>query len=143
MNTSITFIYVRSISFLDRDLKERGQTIYALSKAVQRLTWHPESTSSDLNISPMQGYLAVAINGTSITVFDISSSADVSDEGSFYKTVATLNGHSDKVVCLAWSPHISGYLVSGSYDHTAQVREFPCMLETQFSEFFQCSSNFK
>ncbi|XP_031783799.1 gem-associated protein 5 [Nasonia vitripennis] len=113
-----------SISFLNRDLKEYGSTINLLHKAIQCLTWHPESTSSDLNISAMQNYLAVAINGSAINIFDILTcdpEENKSDQSSFYRTVATLNGHSEKVVCLSWSPHISGYLVSGSYDNTAKV----------------------
>ncbi|KAJ8675733.1 hypothetical protein QAD02_011519 [Eretmocerus hayati] len=114
-----------SITFLDRELTSYGKTISVLSKSIQRLVWHPESTSSDLNISPMQNYLAVATTEPTVTVFDISlannSGNSEEDEFPFYKTVATLSAHAEKVVCLAWSPHISGYLVSGSYDKTAQV----------------------
>lgn len=35
--------------------------------------------------------------------------------------VATLNGHSEKVVSLAWSPHFHGRLLSASYDCTYKV----------------------
>lgn len=72
----------------------------------------------------MQNYLAVAISGSAINIFDISTSyhqENKSDQSSFYRTIATLNAHTEKVVCLSWSPHISGYLVSGSYDNTARV----------------------
>ncbi|XP_011499580.1 PREDICTED: gem-associated protein 5 [Ceratosolen solmsi marchali] len=114
-----------SLSFLKPDLSEYEHTIHTLCKAVQCIAWHPESTLSDLNISTMNNYVAVAVNGPEIVVFEIyniNNSEDCkSNKLSFYKTVATLNGHSEKVVCLAWSPHISGYLVSGSYDYTAQV----------------------
>ena len=35
--------------------------------------------------------------------------------------VATLTGHKERVVSLAWSPHQDGILLSASYDGTAQV----------------------
>jgi WD40 repeat protein len=96
-----------------------------LNKAVQCIAWHPESTLSDLSISAMHNYLAVGINGPEIVVFEINNTSNseecASNESCFYKVIATLKAHSEKVVCLAWSPHISGYLVSGSYDCTAQV----------------------
>jgi len=38
-------------------------------------------------------------------------------ERTMHEIVATLNGHSEKVLCLAWSPHFSEHLVSGSYDN--------------------------
>lgn len=74
----------------------------------------------------MQNYLAVATNDTAITVLEISSTnltkkEEQVENSSFYRIAATLNAHSEKVVCLAWSPHMSGYLVSGSYDKTVQV----------------------
>lgn len=49
---------------------------------------------------------------------------DVNENIDTYKVhevVATLTGHVHNVVCLAWSPFISGHLISGSYDRTAQV----------------------
>ncbi|XP_014224156.1 gem-associated protein 5 [Trichogramma pretiosum] len=111
-----------SISFYNRDLSQCGSTMHVLSKPIQDFKWHPISTLADSNISEMQNYLAVAVNSTTITIFDISinNSEDESEKLTF-KTVAVLNGHSEKVVSLAWSPHISGYLASGSYDRTVQV----------------------
>lgn len=95
----------------------------------------------------MRNYLAVASDSSDIIILDVSDlinsleesrdineectipktlqiteNVDSSKQGNLHKVVTTLNGHSEKVVCLAWSPHFSGHLVSGSYDHTAQVR---------------------
>ncbi|XP_033216960.1 gem-associated protein 5 [Belonocnema kinseyi] len=129
------------ISFFDRNLKELEGSIYnPLRTAVHCLVWHPESTATDLSMSPLQNYLAVAFNSAVITVFDIcdlKSNPEAKENGevvpdfsnqeakepaaAFYRTVATLSGHSERVVSLAWSPHQSGYLVSGSYDNTVQI----------------------
>ncbi|XP_014204867.1 gem-associated protein 5 isoform X2 [Copidosoma floridanum] len=114
-----------SISIFDRTLTKK-YVIHDLNKPVQCLIWHPNSTMSDLNTSSMQNYLAVAVNDVTITVFEILNTENSEEETSeepqtFYKTVATLNGHTDKVVGLAWSPHMSGYLVSCSYDYSARV----------------------
>ena len=65
----------------------------------------------------MKNYLAVALNGSAITIFDIPDSdvtAKETEETYSYKIIATLEGHNERVVCLSWSPHMSGYLVSGS-----------------------------
>lgn len=129
----------RSIMFYDKKLKKCGSTVYILKKVINCLVWHPESTAADTWSSPMKDYLAVASDSPSITILDISDlrktletqeevidSVKMNEEDdqqrNVHKTVAKLNGHSEKVVCLAWSPHFSGYLVSGSYDYTAQVR---------------------
>lgn len=86
----------------------------------------------------MKDYLAIASDSPTILIYDVSDLrkrleaqeklTDLSENESnqqhntaTHKLVATLNGHYDKVVCLAWSPHVTGYLVSGSYDYTAQV----------------------
>lgn len=105
------------------------------------LTWHPDSTSTDKWMSPYANYLAVASDSHNILIYDLTeliqilkastTPSEVSTRDNFdseessktYKLVATLKGHSNKVICLAWSPHISGHLVSGSYDGTAQVRD--------------------
>jgi len=49
-------------------------------------------------------------------------------ERTMHEIVATLNGHSEKMVCLVWSPHFSGSLVSGSYDNIAQVK-YTCIMQ--------------
>lgn len=101
---------------------------------VNCLAWHPESTMADKWMSPIANYLAVASDSCSIMIFDMSKlikeleatgTEDIIENDqdcTMHKIVATLNGHSDKVVCLAWSPHFSGHLVSGSYDNIAQVK---------------------
>ncbi|XP_025162758.1 gem-associated protein 5 [Harpegnathos saltator] len=124
------------ILFYDRNLKKCGNMIYLSKKTVNCLVWHPESTAVDTLSSPMKDYLAVASDSSTILIYDISDLrkeletqekiVDLTENGNneqrnMHKLVATLNGHSDRVVCLAWSPHVTGYLVSGSYDCTAQV----------------------
>ncbi|XP_011872793.1 PREDICTED: gem-associated protein 5 isoform X2 [Vollenhovia emeryi] len=125
-----------SIIFYDQKLRKRGNSIHFVRTMVNCLTWHPESTMADKSISPNANYLAAAFDSCNIMIFDMSKlirelettgTADVIENGddieerTMHKMVATLNGHVDKVVCLAWSPHFSGHLVSGSYDNTAQV----------------------
>ncbi|KYN08591.1 PREDICTED: gem-associated protein 5 [Cyphomyrmex costatus] len=122
-----------SIMFYDQKLRKRGNSIHILRNVVNCLAWHPESTMADKWMSPIANYLAVASDSCSIMIFDMSKlikeleatgMKDVIEndqERTMHKIVATLNGHSDKVVCLAWSPHFSGHLVSGSYDNIAQV----------------------
>lgn len=105
---------------------------------VNCLVWHPESTTTDEWTSSAANYLAIA-SDCNIVIFDMSElikemqmaniedcieEKDSNEERKLHascKIVATLNGHIDKVVCLAWSPHCSGHLVSGSYDNVAQV----------------------
>lgn len=85
----------------------------------------------------MKDCLAVASDSPTILIYNVSDLrkeletqekiSEPIDNGNnqqrnTHKLVATLNGHNDKVVCLAWSPHVTGYLVSGSYDSTAQVK---------------------
>ncbi|CAD6240854.1 GSCOCG00008959001-RA-CDS [Cotesia congregata] len=120
-----------SISFRDsKELKPCGKTIFLLKKAVQCIAWHPDSTLTDLEFSAMRNYMAVSTSTNKITIFDmtimvnniLNSSNDSEDKDMVtYKVMGTLNGHSDRVISLAWNPHISGQLVSGSYDSTAQV----------------------
>ncbi|XP_036139651.1 gem-associated protein 5 isoform X2 [Monomorium pharaonis] len=121
-----------SIIFYDQMLNKRGNTIHILRTVVNCLAWHPDSTMADEWTSPFANYLAVASDSCSILIYDMSKllkelkdNGDVTenrnDKDAMHKLVTTLNGHFEKVVCLAWSPHFSGYLVSGSYDNIAQV----------------------
>lgn len=131
-----------SILFYDKTLKICGKPIFTVKKAIQCLAWHPDSTATDLNLSPLQNYLAIASNATTISVFDMSAmitelnnpnsiekkdndnkneNNEENDNKLCYTLVGTLCGHVDRVVSLAWSPHFSGHLVSVSIDHTAQV----------------------
>lgn len=132
--------------FYNQKLKKCGSTIHIVRNTVNCLTWHPDSTTTDKWMSPFSNYLAVASDSQNVLIYDLSEliqilqatdtvdtmesdKSDKSDNDSeknyrTYKLVATLNGHVHKVVCLAWSPHISGLLVSGSYDGTAIVRYY-------------------
>lgn len=109
--------------------------VYHLKKSVQCMSWHPESTTNDSTFSPMRNYLAIGTNDTTITILDMSrlvgelnggcnnEDGEVDEIGNktMYRVAAELKGHMDRITCLAWSPHVSGLLVSGSCDHTAQV----------------------
>lgn len=122
--------------FYNQNLRKRGNSIHILRTTVNCLAWHPESTMADKSISSIANYLAVASDSCNIMIFDMTKlikkleESDIEDvieneddqECMMHKMVATLNGHSEKVVCLAWSPHFSGHLVSGSYDNIAQVK---------------------
>lgn len=125
----------RSIMFYDQMLRKR-HTIHMLRSMVNCMAWHPESTATDKWMSSSANYLAVAFDWN-IVIFDMSElmkelertptkhcteENNSKEERTLHKMVAMLNGHNNKVVCLAWSPHFSGHLVSGSYDHVAQVK---------------------
>lgn len=127
--------------FYDQKLKKRGNSIHILRTVVNCLAWHPESTMADKWISPIANYLAVASDSCSIMIFDMSKlikelevtgiediiENEEDQERPMHKIVATLNGHIEKVVCLAWSPHFNGHLVSGSYDNIVQVK-YTCII---------------
>lgn len=130
------YFHYRLISFFNRNFESRGYAKLS-SVMVHCLIWHPESTAADTNFSPLRNYLAVAFKSRTIQVVNLSNfmdhytklenpteNDDLAEKCEPYKVhevVATLTGHIHDVVCLAWSPYISGHLVSGSYDHTAQV----------------------
>lgn len=114
-----------SIDFLDKKSQSMGNKMYLLKKPIQRFAWHPESTATDLEFSENKNYLAVATSSPAITILDMSNLLALKNENNQnevdYRVVATLTGHVDRVFCLAWSPHLSGQLVSGSADGYAQV----------------------
>ncbi|XP_017879066.1 gem-associated protein 5 [Ceratina calcarata] len=124
-----------TISFFNRKFEIQGYAKIA-SRMIYSLVWHPESTATDLTLSPLRNYLAVSSKSSPAIILDLTDfidhltkvedSSDGSEENREpYKvnqvvtTLARESGRSS--VCLAWSPYISGYLVSGSYDWTAQV----------------------
>lgn len=130
------FFVFRTISFLDKKFETRGCAKFS-SEMVHCLEWHPESTATDLTFSLFKNYLAVAFESCTIHILNLSNFIDYlkrmedstnndndNNKCDIYKVheiVASLAGHVKNVVCLAWSPHISGHLISGSYDGTAQV----------------------
>nr|XP_033190238.1 gem-associated protein 5 isoform X2 [Bombus vancouverensis nearcticus] len=125
-----------TISFLNRKFETRGCAKFA-TEMVHCLVWHPESTATDLTFSQLKNYLAVAFESCTILIFDLTNFIDhfekmedstnnenLKEKCDIYKVheiVASLTGHVQNVVCLAWSPHVSGHLISSSYDGTAQI----------------------
>ncbi|XP_066991997.1 gem-associated protein 5 [Anabrus simplex] len=103
--------------------------LYAHKKLIHKLAWHPEGTATDAGYSPYQHWLAVASKDTMIKVYDLSAVAEgVAESADQVQCVATLTGHLSGILCVCWSPHISGQLVSVSYDETAQVWDVPSQL---------------
>ncbi|XP_049810273.1 gem-associated protein 5 [Schistocerca nitens] len=94
--------------------------LYPHKKAIQSLVWHPASTYTDTEFSVCRNWLAVASNETVIKVYDLKRLLEGSATTD-RKPMAELSGHLSRVVSVSWSPHISGQLVSASYDGTAQV----------------------
>uniref|UniRef100_A0A1B6L1G8 Uncharacterized protein n=2 Tax=Graphocephala atropunctata TaxID=36148 RepID=A0A1B6L1G8_9HEMI len=91
-------------------------TVYPHKKLMNNLDWHPETVASDNNISPYKDWLATSCDN--IKVYNIPAEGQP-------ELVATLSGHSEKIVGLAWSPHFNGRLLSASYDDTVQVWDVP------------------
>ena len=128
--------------------------IVAHKKLIQCLKWHPTFTFQSAEASKMSNWLAVASNDTSIKsiltairfsfmlvlqylllkniVFSVNDQAPAS-----FTLVATLSGHKERVVSVAWNPHKDGSLLSASYDGTAQVKHWPAS-----SSRSTCSSTF-
>lgn len=65
----------------------------------------------------MENYLAIAGDSPTVTILEVL----IVDKVVSYKTVCKLNGHNEKVVSVAWSPYITGQLLTASYDKTVQV----------------------
>lgn len=93
--------------------------IVAHKKLIQCLKWHPPFTFQSVEPSKFDNWLAVASNDVNIKVFSVTVANN--GEPSTSTLAATLSGHKERVVSLAWSPHEDGKLLSASYDGTAQV----------------------
>ncbi|XP_070554700.1 gem-associated protein 5-like [Ptychodera flava] len=84
---------------------------------------HQTSVSSDHDQSNRRNWLAVGSNDPPIHIYDLT---DIFVSRSPVRTpitssYCTLNGHTQRVTGLSWSPHGDQKLVSVSYDGTAQV----------------------
>ncbi|XP_054267558.1 gem-associated protein 5 isoform X2 [Macrosteles quadrilineatus] len=90
--------------------------VYPHKKLMNNLEWHPETVASDNNISPYKDWLATTCEN--IKVYNIPAEGQP-------ELVATLSGHSMKIVGLAWSPHYNGRLLSTSYDSSVQIYDVP------------------
>ncbi|CAA9997943.1 unnamed protein product [Nesidiocoris tenuis] len=86
-------------------------TTFAHKKLVQCVVWHPATVTSENTQSPFNTWLASASDN--VQVMNVTSSG--------VDVIASLNSHTEKVVCIAWSPHFNGLLITASYDYTSQV----------------------
>ncbi|KAK7873397.1 hypothetical protein R5R35_000194 [Gryllus longicercus] len=94
-------------------------TIYAHKNLVQSLAWHPEGTATDTGYSPCQHWLAVASKKSPIKIFNLTSL--IENGSGDVECVAVFSQHKQCVVGMCWSPHVSGQLLSVSFDETAQI----------------------
>lgn len=103
---------------------QRLHASYHQQKAVQCLLWHPEAFGSPTGTH--HGWLASSTNDNTFVVYDCSRLLAAAGGGDKeVAVVATLQGHSASVRCLAWSPHDGGKLVSVGEDSLAQVWDVP------------------
>ncbi|GAA5980338.1 hypothetical protein JCM11641_001771 [Rhodosporidiobolus odoratus] len=104
----------------------------ALATPQLTLHAHPGAEVLDLDFNKYQPHLiATASVDRTVKVHDVraaSSTSIASPPSSFApsnSTVATLLGHEYAVRRVAWSPHSSAHLATGSYDMTARVWSVP------------------
>ncbi|XP_078691159.1 gem-associated protein 5-like [Branchiostoma floridae x Branchiostoma belcheri] len=91
-------------------------------RPINKLCWHP--TSND--IPAQYGYwLASASNQSDVHIHNLQAVIGATTPPDvpvvFSEPFRQADGHKAKVVDLCWSPHHPGWLVSASYDNTAQV----------------------
>ncbi|KAI8485196.1 Gem-associated protein 5 [Branchiostoma belcheri] len=91
-------------------------------RPINKLCWHP--TSND--IPGQYGYwLASASNQSDVHIHNLQSVIEAATPPDVQVVLSEpfrqANGHKAKVVDLCWSPHHPGWLMSASYDNTAQV----------------------
>ncbi|XP_015184665.1 PREDICTED: gem-associated protein 5 [Polistes dominula] len=128
-----------TIRFYNRKFEECGYLSSTMNSSIFSFKWHPDSTTTDLNFSHFRNYMAVSYADCFITILNLSDLVEKIDEANrspelidvvndseisskvVGKVFTTLNGHSEQIADCAWNPHLSGYLVSCSYDCTAQV----------------------
>lgn len=82
------------------------------------LSWHPKIVYNSPNeTSPCSNWLATA--GENVFIYSIDPT---NNEGP--KKIASLDVHTSRVLCVSWSPHVNGRLLSCSADNTAIVSMF-------------------
>ena len=98
-------------------------TLKSQSKLIQSLALHPQFMA-DGSESQYSLYLASASNEFPVHVFDLGPALERSEGAGpeiLVSPTTTLTGHLQRVIEVAWSPHIPARLVSVSYDFSAQV----------------------
>ncbi|CAB0012178.1 unnamed protein product, partial [Nesidiocoris tenuis] len=90
---------------------EHLHTSRAHKKLIQCVVWHPATVTSKTGLSPYNTWLASA--GENVCVMNVTSSG--------VDIIASLNSHTEKIACVAWSPHINGLLITASNDRTSLV----------------------
>lgn len=92
-------------------------------KLIQSLVFHPDFLSGG-EPSRYRNWLATASNEFQVHLWDLDSvlqTAGAEPPVILVTPTAVLQGHHQRVIELAWSPHTDGQLVSVSYDSSAQV----------------------
>jgi len=90
-------------------------------KLIQSLAMHPSYLSTGAQ-AVHRNWLATASNEFNIHLWNMNEPQKETDEPVILVTpTASLEGHYQRVIELAWNPHRDGQLVSVSYDCSAQI----------------------
>ena len=96
-------------------------TIKSQTKLIQSLALHPLYLADGAE-AEFPNFLASANNEFPVHVFDLTSVLEAPDQPHIIVTpTVSLTGHLQRVIELAWSPHVSSLLCSVSYDFSCQV----------------------
>ena len=95
-------------------------TIKTQTKLIQSLALHPLYLTDGAE-AEFPNFLASANNEFPVHVFDLTPVLDVTDPQIIVTPSVTLTGHLQRVIEVAWSPHVSNLLCSVSYDFSCQV----------------------
>ena len=99
-------------------------TIKSQNKLIQSLALHPLYLADGAE-AEFPNFLASANNEFPVHVFDLTSVLEAGSEPGQPEIIVTptvsLTGHLQRVIELAWCPHVSSLLCSVSYDFSCQV----------------------
>ncbi|KAK2725362.1 hypothetical protein QYM36_000010 [Artemia franciscana] len=131
------FVSIYTIS--EDTLCNRG-TIVAFRQHINSIAWLQYGESNEEGL-----WLAIASDNKVVKVFCIPSSIisdNVSSLPPSLQPHTVLQGHSEKVCCVAWSPHERGILATASVDSTVRVwngfdgKELAVYSDPLFSRYF-------
>ncbi|XP_028028498.1 gem-associated protein 5-like isoform X2 [Bombyx mandarina] len=93
--------------------------VFAFSKMIHSIDWHPQQTSNSNEESPLKDMIAVCSLDNQNTIIILEYS-DKGDHGQL-TTWKTLRGHKGTVFEASWNPHHDDLLLSTSSDATVRV----------------------